>query len=84
MDLRRLTRLGTESSQTDVECLEFGKALRESSQNILLAKLVHQTAKSNTSKMSGRKEGMKKRKQFFVYLFIFLQEIIFTVFFQCI
>lgn len=40
MDLRRLTRLGTESSQTDVECLEFGKALRESSQNILLVKLV--------------------------------------------
>lgn len=39
MDGSRLTRLGTESSQTDVKCLEFRKALRVSSQNILLAKL---------------------------------------------
>ena len=39
MDLSRLRRLGTESSQADVKCLEFRKALRVSSPNILLAKL---------------------------------------------
>jgi hypothetical protein len=36
----RLTDLGIESSQADVKCSEYRKALRESSQNILLAKLV--------------------------------------------
>lgn len=40
MDLSGLTRLGVEFSQADVKCLKFKKALRVSSQNILLAKLV--------------------------------------------
>ena len=40
MDLSQLTTLGIEFSQADVKCLKFGKALRTSSQNILLAKLV--------------------------------------------
>lgn len=40
MDSSQLTRLGTELSQADVKCLKLRKALRVSSQNILLAKLV--------------------------------------------
>lgn len=81
VDIGRLTRLGIESSQADVKCLEFRKALRVSSQNILLAKLVQIDLDMNMLEIrqqtwalerykapNSRKGARRRKKSFFMYL----------------
>lgn len=62
VDLSRLTRLGIESSQADVKCLEFRKALRVSSQNILLAKLVQIDLDMNMLEIRQQTQALERYK----------------------